>query len=76
VSVTVDDKQRGEFTAIVSVAGNVDHQGDVVMPKAFDKSLEQLRAKNDPIPVIWSHDWSNPHAIVGFAWPSNIREFW
>lgn len=57
----------GEFTALVSVFGNVDLVGDRVMPEAFDKSLERWNAKGDPIPVIWSHDAQNPFAHIGFV---------
>jgi HK97 family phage prohead protease len=74
ISVSVDDKKTGEFTAIVSVFGNTDYQGDVVMPGSFKRSLEKLRANGEVIPVVWSHDWSDPFANVGFAWPANCRE--
>jgi HK97 family phage prohead protease len=74
VSITVDDKRTGEFTAIVSVIGNVDIQGDVVVSGAFTKSLERLRESGNPIPVVWSHDWTDPFAHVGFAWARNVYE--
>jgi HK97 family phage prohead protease len=74
VSITIDDAKRGEFTALVSIIGNVDLQGDVVVSGAFTKSLERLRQSGNPVPVVWSHDWTDPFAHVGFAWPSNIRE--
>lgn len=57
----------GEFTALVSVFGNVDLVGDRVMPEAFDKSLERWNAKGNPIPVIWSHDAKNPFAHIGYV---------
>lgn len=64
----------GRAVALVSVFGNVDLGGDRVMPGAFTASLEQWRAKGDPIPVIWSHDWDNPESYVGQADPSEVKE--
>lgn len=55
----------GEFTALVSVFGNVDQVGDRVMAGAFTKSLSRWKTSGDPIPVIWSHDWQNPYAHIG-----------
>ncbi|MGJ3228912.1 HK97 family phage prohead protease [Micromonospora aurantiaca (nom. illeg.)] len=55
----------GEFEAIVSVFGNVDSYGDVVMPGAFVDVLDEWKAKGDPIPVIWSHNWYDPFAHIG-----------
>ncbi|OKI52860.1 HK97 family phage prohead protease [Micromonospora sp. CB01531] len=55
----------GEFEAIVSVFGNLDSYGDVVMPGAFVDVLDEWKAKGDPIPVIWSHNWYDPFAHIG-----------
>lgn len=67
-------KADGTATALVSVFGNVDLGGDRVMPGAFTRSLDEWRAKGDPIPVIWSHDWDNPESFVGWADPKDITE--
>jgi HK97 family phage prohead protease len=67
-------KADGTATALVSVFGNVDLGGDRVLPGAFSRSLEEWKAKGDPIPVIWSHDWDNPESFVGWADPAEIRE--
>jgi HK97 family phage prohead protease len=67
-------KADGTATALVSVFGNVDLGGDRVMPGAFTRSLDEWRAKGDPIPVIWSHDWDNPESFVGWANPADIKE--
>jgi len=64
----------GRFSAIVSVFGNVDFQGDKVMDGAFTKSIQKWRDSGDPIPIIWSHDWGNPDAIIGFADPNDVEE--
>lgn len=67
-------KADGTATAIVSVFGNVDLGGDRVLPGAFTRSLDEWKAKGDPIPVIWSHDWDNPESFVGWADPSQMKE--
>lgn len=67
-----DDK--GEFSAIVSVFGNVDLGGDRVMPGAFDKSLAKWQESGDPIPVIWNHQWDNPLAHIGAIDPADAVE--
>lgn len=66
--------QPGEFEALVSVFGNVDLQGDRVVQGAFTKSLQRWRESGDPIPIIWSHDWGNPHAHIGAADPLNVKQ--
>lgn len=55
----------GQFTALVSVFGNMDSQGDILMPGCFTASLAAWKASGDPIPVIWSHEWSDPMAHIG-----------
>lgn len=60
-----DGLGAGEFTALVSVFGNEDSVGDVVMPGAFADDLARWRESGDPIPVIWSHDWSDPFSHIG-----------
>lgn len=72
---TIDDNEPvGRFEALVSVFGNVDVQGDRVVPGAFQKSIEEWRAKGAMIPVIWSHDWGNPNAHIGYADPNDVEE--
>ncbi|MFI0914314.1 HK97 family phage prohead protease [Streptomyces abikoensis] len=60
-----DGLGAGEFTALVSVFGNEDSVGDVVMPGAFADDLARWKAAGDPIPVIWSHDWADPFSHIG-----------
>lgn len=55
----------GQFEAIVSVFGNIDLQGDRVMPGAFTKSIQSWKQSGDEVPVIWSHDWEDPFSIIG-----------
>ncbi|MFE9192052.1 HK97 family phage prohead protease [Micromonospora sp. NPDC007208] len=60
-----DGLAAGQFEAIVSVFGNVDHGGDVVLPGAFSRSLAEWKAAGDPIPVIWSHQIGDPDSHIG-----------
>lgn len=65
-TVTVPDgSEEGVFEALVAVFGNVDSQGDVIDPGAFVDTLAEWVAKDDPIPVIWSHMWEDPFAHLG-----------
>jgi HK97 family phage prohead protease len=60
-----EDGDIGEFTALVSVFGNVDSYGDVVMPGAFDRTLKEWSASGYPIPVYWGHNLSDPDYNIG-----------
>jgi HK97 family phage prohead protease len=64
-SATVTSVKGKTVRALVSVYGNVDYQGDRVMPGAFTNTLAKWKASGDPIPVIWSHDWADPFAFLG-----------
>lgn len=55
----------GRIRAVVSVFGNVDFQGDRVLPGAFADTLAEWQRSGDPIPFIWSHMWDNPDAHIG-----------
>lgn len=61
------DELKGTAEAVVSVFGNVDLGGDRVMPGAFAKTLDEWKAKGDPIPVIWSHEWDDPTSHIGIV---------
>lgn len=60
-----DGLAEGQFRALVSVFNNEDSYGDVVRPGAFAQTLVDWAAKGDDIPVIWSHQWSDPFSHVG-----------
>ena len=65
VADTADSADTGVFEAIVSVFGNVDHAGDVVMPGAFTDTLAAWKSSGDPIPVLWSHRMDDPRFSIG-----------
>ena len=55
----------GTFEALVSVFGNKDSYGEVVMPGAFTRTLDEWESKGDPIPVYWSHRLDDPLMAIG-----------
>lgn len=69
-----DGLAEGQFEAIVSVFGNKDSVGDIVLPGAFTDTLAAWAAKGDPIPVIWSHDWRDPFSHLGSVIRAEERE--
>lgn len=60
-----DGLEKGTVRMLVSVFGNVDSYGDMVMPGAFTDTLADWMGKGDPIPFVWSHQWGDPFAILG-----------
>lgn len=64
---TEDGLEPGQFEALVSVVGNKDAYGDVVMPGAFDDTLAEWKASGNPIPIIWSHRYDDPDNHIGYV---------
>lgn len=62
---SADGLVEGQFKALVSVFGNVDSYGDMVMPGAFTDDLAAWQASGDPIPIYWSHQLSDPDMNLG-----------
>lgn len=56
---------NGVFEGLVSVFGNIDAYGDVVMPGAFKATIEDWANSGDPIPVMWSHRMDDPRFSIG-----------
>lgn len=71
VSVKTADTETGlsdgQFTALVSVFGNKDSYGDVVLPGAFEDTLAEWKASGDPIPVYYSHRMDDPDYNIGWV---------
>lgn len=74
IETKADEDAAGEFTALASVFGNVDHVGDRMVKGAFSKSLERWRAKGDPIPIVLAHQWDDVMAFIGKADPAKVVE--
>lgn len=51
----VVDDEKGIVEAYVSGIGNKDSGGDIIIPGAFNSSLQQRTPKG-----VWSHDWDKP----------------
>ena len=63
-------KSDGTFTGHASVFGELDSYRDIVMPGAFNKSLqEDFAAKDRSVPMLWQHDTWSPIGIY-----SSIKE--
>lgn len=63
------EEQPGRIVAVVSVFGNVDRYQEVVAPGAFDETIAQWQASGRSIPMVWSHMWGDPRALIG-KWTS------
>jgi uncharacterized protein len=57
--------EEGQFEALVSVFGNVDAYGDVVMPGAFTDTLAEWEKSGNPIPIFYSHRMDDPDYNIG-----------
>ena len=62
-----DGLEPGQFEAIVSVFGNVDSYGDVVVKGAFKDTLADWKSSGDPIPVYYSHRMDDPDFNIGYV---------
>jgi len=60
-----DGSDQGLVTAYVSVFGNKDSYGDIVVPGAFADDIAAFEAGTKTLPVIWSHQKNDPNAFVG-----------
>jgi HK97 family phage prohead protease len=69
-----DGLAEGQFEALASVFGNIDSYGDRIVKGAFAETLLAWKDRNDPIPVIWSHQWSDPAAHIGYVLEVEERE--
>ncbi|MEV8095256.1 HK97 family phage prohead protease [Kitasatospora sp. NPDC085879] len=53
LGVLETEDEHGAFTTLVSVTGLLDHDGDVIEPGAYARTLAELTPKG-----VWSHDWN------------------
>ena len=68
-----DGLEEGQFEALVSVVGNKDSYGDVVMSGAFDDTLAEWKASGNPIPVVWSHGYNDVTNHIGYLLDADER---
>jgi len=64
----------GEVEFYAAKFGNVDLVGDRMVKGSFAKSLDEWRESGNPIPIVFSHSWADPFAIIGSADPKNVTE--
>jgi hypothetical protein len=64
---TADGLAEGQFRALVSVFGNKDSYGDVVMPGAFTDTLADWEGRGEAIPVYFSHQMQDPAMNIGWV---------
>lgn len=55
-------EEQGTFEGYASVFGNVDRQGEKVMPGAFTESLKKHEKEKNPVLMLWQH---NPDEPIG-----------
>lgn len=61
-----DGLEDGQFSALVSVFGNVDSYGDRIVKGAFADDVKRWKS-GEPLPIVWSHKWDDPFAHIGTA---------
>ena len=61
VTKVLGDPDQGVVEAIFSATGNVDKQGDRIVPGAFSKAL----AAKVSVPVVFAHKWDSIDAVLG-----------
>src|ERR1035441_10553705 len=64
----------GEVEFYAAKFGNVDLVGDRMVKGSFAKSLDEWRKSGNPIPVVFSHKWDDPFAMIGEADPNDVVE--
>ncbi len=53
-------KADGTFTGLASPFGTMDYGGDIVMPGAFTKTLQEYKARSRRVPMLWQHKIDTP----------------
>src|SRR5687767_2645760 len=64
VGAKVQDAGHGSFSGYASVWNDLDLQGDRVAKGAYTATLPRFRERGF---IAWSHDWSNPIAMITAA---------
>lgn len=70
----IGDDDSGEFEAYVSIFGNVDSYGDVVVKGAFADDLERWGPDGSGIPIYWRHRMDDPFMNLGASLASKEDE--
>ena len=74
-TTTIEEKDGGAVRAYASTFDREpDSAGDVVSPRAFDKTLANWKASGKPIPLLWGHDTDDPYSNIGAATDYGVDE--
>ena len=66
-----NDKNIGIIKGLASTFGNIDRDGDIMMPGAFTESLNDFKDRDQKIPMLSSHQFD---ALIGGYDANEIRE--
>lgn len=55
--------EQGTFEGYGAVFGNVDFGGDIIMPGAFAKSIQQIKESGRLLPALWQHNTDQPIGV-------------
>lgn len=64
---SVPNGDEAAFEAIVAVFNNEDFVGDVGRPGMFKNSIAWWKNSGEPMPVLWSHRFDDPHMNIGYV---------
>src|SRR5262245_11244904 len=73
-SVEFKSDPEGTIVAQLCRWDKRDKAGDIIRKGAFARTLAELRATGDPLPMIFSHCWEDPKAYIGQADPGDAQE--
>jgi hypothetical protein len=61
--VKSDNGSTASFSGYLSTFNNVDQGGDMVMPGAFTKTINDHEASGKKVPILWQHDTRHPIGV-------------
>jgi hypothetical protein len=73
-SVELSATPQGRFRALIATFNRPDKMGDLIRPGAFAATIQAWRAKGGKVPVVFSHQSSDPAMHIGEVDPANLQE--
>ena len=64
------DESTGRIEGYGAIFGNVDGNGDIVAPGAFEVTLAQMAETARKLPMLWQHDAADPIGV----WESTVAD--
>lgn len=68
LDLTKEDQEKGLLHAVVSVFGNTDSDGDIIVKGAFKSSIEKAKKRGKYPSGVWHHNWDQPVAKTLDMW--------